>query len=337
MRVATRFFFERLAMLDRLIRAGEYPSARVLADRLEVSRRTILRDVEMARDRLGIPLAYDARRRGFTYTDATYRLALTVLTDADLAALRTAQSALEPFGGLPDGADLARAARKVTLGLIDRPSHEAEPHPARSFRFSAGSRSEPDRFLLIDRAIRRRERVAIRYYSASSDAESDREVDPYHVVSIDGRWFLVAFCHRRGEVRMFALNRIRTWSPTAGRFEPPGSFSIDHYLGRTIGMLRGGADELHTVRLRFRGAAVRYAREQTWQADQVAGPTPEGDWLVRFEVSHLREVERLALSWGADCLVLAPAELRDRVARAHAEAAAMYDETNPSPPSVACP
>ncbi len=94
MKTASRFVFERLMTLDRLIRAGEYPNARTLAERLEVARRTILRDIEIARDRLGIPLVFDAKRRGFTYSDPNYRLSFTALTEAELAALQTAQLAL---------------------------------------------------------------------------------------------------------------------------------------------------------------------------------------------------------------------------------------------------
>ena len=324
MRLASRFFFERLATIDRLIRSGGYPSTRDLADRLEVSRRTILRDIEMARDRLGVPLAYDTRRRGFTYADATYRLSFTALTEADLNAFRTAQLALEPFGGLPDGPILARAARKITQGLIDEPPSGHEPIPARSFRFSTESRAEPDHFAAVDQAIRRQERVEIRYYSASSDTESNRQVDPYHLVSIDGQWFLVAFCHRRGDVRMFSLGRVRAWAPTGDHFELSAPFLIEHYLSRTIGVIRGGEDESHLVRLLFSDQAVRYVRELTWHPGQIAGPTPDGGWLVEFEVSHLREAERLALSWGAECLVLGPPELRDRVALNLARAAARY-------------
>ena len=327
MKTASRFFFERLALVDRLIRAEESPNARTLADRLEVSRRTILRDIEMARDRLGIPLAFDARRRGYYYSDPTYRLSFTALTEADVAAFRTARLALEPFGGLPDGPDLEQATRKVMLGLIDQPPDRVESlGKARSFRFSVESRADPDRFRAIDGAIRRHLRVQMRYYSASSQVESDREVDPYHLVSIDGKWFLVAFCHRHAEIRMFATPRIRSWNPTDRHFDLPESFCIREYLARSIGMLRGGDDESYTVRLRFRGEAVRYVREQTWHPSQTAEATPEGDWLVQLEVSHLREVERLALSWGADCLVLDPPELRDRVAQNLARAAAQYGE-----------
>ena len=73
---------------------------------------------------------------------------------------------------------------------------------------------------------------------------------------------------------------------------------------------------MHHVRLRFRGDAVRYVRERTWHASQTLETTAEGDLIVTLEVSHLREVERWALSWTPDCEVLEPPELREHVADA---------------------
>ena len=49
-----------------------------------------------------------------------------------------------------------------------------------------------------------------------------------------------------------------------------------------------------------------------------------GDLIVGLEVSHLREVERWVLSWGAECIAVEPAELKERVARSLAEAASRY-------------
>ena len=325
MKTASRFFWERLALLDRLIRADAYPSAQLIADQLEVSRRTILRDIDMARDRLGMPLVYEPHRRGYRYAVPTYRLAFTSLTKTDLDTLQTAQLALEPFGGLADGSKLEQTTRKITLGMIDSiPEAAISPGKARSFRFSTPSRTDPDCFMAIHDAIQHERRLQIRYYSASSDTESDREVDPYHLVSIDGRWFLVAFCLRHDEIRMFAIGRIRALTATAVHFAFPESFCIKQYLGQSLGMLRGGTDESYIVRLQFRGAAVRYVREQILHPSQVAGPTRGGGWLVQLEVSHLREVERLVLSWGADCVVLDPPELRDQVARTLTLAANQY-------------
>ena len=328
MKVASRFFFERLIVLDRSVRAGEYPNARTLAERLEVAERTILRDIEMARDRLGMPLVFDAKRRGFTYSDPTYRLSFTALTKSELMALQTAQLALEPFRGVPDRSNLTRATNKVTLGLVDSPPGMADNlGPSRSFRFSMESQIDPDRFIAIIEAINGQQRIAIRYYSASRDTEADRDVDPYHLVSIDGRWFLIAFCHQRDEVRMFAPSRIRSWTWDGRTFDPPRLFCVENYLARSFAMLRGGGDDLYQVRLRFRGEAVRYVREQTWHPSQVAEPSTDGGLELRLELSHLREVERWVLSWGADCLVLDPPELRERVAQVLSRAAAQYGLT----------
>lgn len=123
---------------------------------------------------------------------------------------------------------------------------------------------------------------------------------------------------------MFAPSRIRALEPTGETFDRPDGFRIDEYLAGSFAVLRGEAGEAHRVRLRFTGAAVRYVAERRWHPSQVAEPTPEGSLVVAFALSHLREVERWALSWGADCEVLEPAELRERVACALARAAAAY-------------
>ncbi len=111
---------------------------------------------------------------------------------------------------------------------------------------------------------------------------------------------------------------------TGTTFEPPVDFRIEDYLAGSFAVLRGADGEVHRVRLRFTGEAIRYVRERKWHPSQTSEVTPEGDLLVGFEVSHLREVERLVLTWGADCIVLGPEELRDRVARTLAEAAGRY-------------
>jgi predicted DNA-binding transcriptional regulator YafY len=62
MRTATRFPLERIAAIDHAVRAGEYPNAGTIASRFEVSRRTVQRDIEFMKDRLGAPLVFDVRR-----------------------------------------------------------------------------------------------------------------------------------------------------------------------------------------------------------------------------------------------------------------------------------
>ena len=152
-------------------------------------------------------------------------------------------------------------------------------------------------------------------------------MDPYHLVSVAAQWYLVAYCHLRGEERLFVPARIRSLEPTGATFDPPSDFRIEEYLALSFAVMRGGEGERHQIRLRFGGEAVKYVRERSWHPSQVIEETPDGGVILSFVVSHLREVERFALSWGPDCVVIAPDELRDRVARGLAEAADRYRAT----------
>jgi predicted DNA-binding transcriptional regulator YafY len=325
MKITVRFSLQRIAALDRAIRAGEYPNARTIARELEVGHRTVQRDVEFLRERMGAPLVFDQRRNGYYYAKPDYRLPLMTLTEGELVALFLAERVLQQYRGTPYAADLSRAFGKITAGLPERVtvdlSHLGEGH---SFRTTAASELDPETFRVLTLAIRSRQRLAIRYYSASRDEETAREVDPYHLASVDGQWYLVAKCHLREEVRMFAPARIRSMEARGDLFDLPADFRIDEYLAQSLSVLRGAAGESYRVLLRFTGDAVKYVRERTWHPSQCSELTPDGDLIMSLGVSHLREVERWVLSWGSECLVVEPAELIERVARTLAEAAGRY-------------
>ena len=69
-----RVRFARIYYLDQQLRAGKYPNVPTLARELEVQSRTVERDLEHMRDRLGAPIAYDHQRNGFYYTSDSFRL-----------------------------------------------------------------------------------------------------------------------------------------------------------------------------------------------------------------------------------------------------------------------
>jgi predicted DNA-binding transcriptional regulator YafY len=329
MKIAVRFSIQRIAALDRAVRAGEYPNAKTISRELEVGHRTVQRDIEFLRERLGAPLVFDPRRNGYYYAKQGYQLPLMTLTEGELVALFLAERALQQYRGTPYAADLARAFHKITTGMSERVTvdlrHLGEAH---SFRTSAASDLDPGLFSDLVEAIRGRRRLAVRYYSASREEETAREVDPYHLASVDGQWYLVGHCHLRGEVRMFAPTRIQSMETTGAIFEPPSDFRINDYLAQSFSVLRGAEGESYQVLLRFTGDAIKYVRERTWHASQSAEEADDGSLILGLTVGHLREVERFALSWGASCEVLKPPELRERMSRAISEAAAYYLTTH---------
>ena len=325
MRTAMRPPLERIATLDRAIRAGEFPNVPTIAGRLEVCRRTILRDVEFLRERLGAPVAFDTRRNGYYYTNPVYRLPYLTLSEGELLALFLAERVLQQYRGTPYAADLTRAFKKVTAGLSDTVTIDlGHLDSLRSFRTTAPDAVDPDVFRGLDAAVAGRRRVAVAYWTASRDEVTRREIDPYHLASVDGHWYAVAYCHLRQEVRIFRASRVRSLRPTGVTFEVPAEFDIDDYLSRSLGVLRGADGESHQVRLRFRGKAARFVRDEIGHPSQTWETTPDGDLILGLTLSHLREVEMWALSWVPDVEVLGPPELRERVAAALAVAAALH-------------
>jgi proteasome accessory factor B len=78
----------RIARICDEIGAGRYPNAEKLAEKLEVSSRTILRDIEYLKHTYGAPIEYDHNKRGFYYTEPNFFVGSIILTDSEFETLR---------------------------------------------------------------------------------------------------------------------------------------------------------------------------------------------------------------------------------------------------------
>jgi predicted DNA-binding transcriptional regulator YafY len=325
MHLATRPPLARILVIDQALRAGSWPNARTLGDRLEVNPRTIRRDIEYLRDQLHAPIEFDSIKNGYHYSEPSYHLPFLRLTEGELVALFLAEQMLGQYRGTPYGPDLSRAFAKITAALNDPIDVDAQRlSEAISFRTTAPAVFDVEILRTLIAAIVQRRRVVIDYWTASRDSQNRREVDPYHLTSCDGQYYLIAYCHMRRGFRQFVPGRIREIKLTETFFTRDESFRVDDYLSGSLAVFRGDASASHTVRLRFTGAAVRYVRERLWHHSQQIETAKDGALLVSFEVTHLREAERLVLTWAPECEALAPAELRDSVRKALGKAVRVH-------------
>ena len=325
MKTATRFPIQRIALLDQEIRAGRYPNATTLSRLLEVAPRTIQRDIEFARDRMGIPIVFDPNHNGYTYSDLTFVLPSISLTEGELLAIFVAERAIRDHRATPFGRDLKRGFEKIQYFLSDRVTVSlAQLSESFSFHTTAATTCKPSVFAGLSKAIDRKLAVDILYKSMAAKAASPRRVDPYHLACVDGQWYLAAFCHLRRDVRLFVPSRIEELRETDCTFQIPSDFDIHTYLGKSLSVFRGDHDECYHVKLRLRGVAARSVSERVWHESQTLDWTPEGDLIFGLTLSHLREAEQFALRWGDLAEVLAPEELRTRVAETLRTASAQY-------------
>ncbi|HEY7428497.1 MAG TPA: hypothetical protein VH682_29970, partial [Gemmataceae bacterium] len=97
MHLSSRPPLARIALIDQAIRAGGWPNACTLAVQMEVSSRTVQRDLLFLRNRLQAPLEFDQVRNGYYYTDATYQLPFFQMTEGELIALFLAERLLRQY------------------------------------------------------------------------------------------------------------------------------------------------------------------------------------------------------------------------------------------------
>jgi predicted DNA-binding transcriptional regulator YafY len=306
---AARCPLARIAFIDRAIRAGGWPNANTLARELEVSPRTVQRDIVFLRDRLQAPIEFDARRNGYCLSQPDFRLPFFQLTEGELVALFLAQRLLQQYRGTYFEIQLEHAFAKI-LELLPAPVSIDLSRVAETLSVTPTVLTVRDveTFRTVSRAVLKRRSLEIDYWAAWRNEETRRKIDPYHLTLIDNDWYLIAYCHFRQAVRMFAVVRIRSARETDATFHRRADFQMDGYLGASFRALRG--DGQHRIVLRFTPDAAGRAGEKVWHSTQTSELHADGSLLLRMELSDLREVKRWILSWGSECEVLGPEELR---------------------------
>ena len=314
---------ERLLEIDRQVRAGLYPNASRLAEALEVKERTIYQDREFLIDRLGAPLVYDRKRRGWHYTDDTYILPSLMVTEGELLAFFLSVEAARRCLGASFEPSLRSAMGKIARGL-KAPVEVNLEEIRECYIFAAlptvGVREEL--LLSLHRAISGRRRVQIYYYTASRDCHQERVVEPYHLYNRGGDWYLIAFDHLRSAYRIFHAGRIERWMVLPATFRRDPAFSLENWMAQAFQLERG--EQPVEVAIRFDAGQAPYIRERRWHSTQRIEELPDAGLVLRFQAGGLSEVKRWVLSYGSHATVLAPVGLREEVAAEARSVAGMY-------------
>ncbi|NLG85204.1 MAG: WYL domain-containing transcriptional regulator [Firmicutes bacterium] len=310
-RPVTRKPFWRIVEIHRLIEAGAYPSLTALSERFEVSPRTIQRDLELLKDFLRAPLVYDRARGGYRY-DGPFTLPRLYLTAGELTVLLIGQRILAELAGTPLAEEAQTVMEKLPVLLGEEVSVDLDRFSQKISFGLPRVRGDEDllarHFDLLSEAMANSRTVAMEYYAASTDDITHREVDPYHLRLEAGAWYLIGHCHLRGELRIFALDRIRTLSLTGKSFVKPADFSIEDYLGHSWGIERGTAE--YTVKVAFDREQARWVRERVWMEGQRTIDLPDGGLILELRVSGLFSIMRWILGFGRHAVVLEPPELK---------------------------
>jgi proteasome accessory factor B len=217
------------ALVEELRAAAPRPvTVAVLARRLEVSGRTVQRDLR-ALAQTGAPVYNATGRGGGWYVDPAMTLPPIGFTPREALAVAAALSAAESSAPFADG--VRGAMRKIAASLSGAARTEAGELAARIVALP--SRIDPEVRGAVERAITGQEVLRLIYLDASGQT-SEREVEPAGLLTAGGRWYLLAWCRLRRAPRGFRLDRIRAAAPT-------GSPAPPREIGDMLGSAAAGA------------------------------------------------------------------------------------------------
>jgi predicted DNA-binding transcriptional regulator YafY len=301
----------RLLHLLLLLQTRQRITTTELAERLEVSRRTVLRDVE-ALSAAGVPVYAERGRTGGIVLLPGGRLNASHLEPGELEALSVAGLDSGQLELLGLSAMHESAARKIAARHVAAPGALNLPRLADlvlvdSNGWLASPVAQVDVADLAS-ALRHRRRMRIRYRRSAEGQAVSRVVDPYGLVAKSGRWYLVA--DDRGAGRLYALERLsayelldapaalragqtlRTmWAALKERTETPGRVSV------TVRLRHNRLD----LARRILGARIHEVSDE------------EGGWctvVVRYpDVESVRQL----LQFGDHIEILTPEPARERI------------------------
>jgi predicted DNA-binding transcriptional regulator YafY len=211
----------RLLTLLSLLQTRRDWSGTVLADRLDVSLRTVRRDVDRLRE-LGYPIAAAKGPDGGYRLSAGTELPPLLFDDEQAVALTIALqiAATTQGNGLAESAE--RALNTIRQVMPSRLRHRINALQITAVEQPTTQPAEPvdgDVLLTISAAVQAQETLRFDY-SSGTTAEQPRRAEPHHVITWNGRWYLIAWDLDRDDWRTFRADRITLRTPNGPRFTP---------------------------------------------------------------------------------------------------------------------
>ena len=317
-----QLFLERFIWFDNEARNGRFPNATRLAEQFELSTKTAHRSIDYFRDRLQAPLEYDESRKGYFYTDLSFQIPITRVSQDELLALLISRKLITEASAGSLGDELGHISARLGSLLAASLPGKAHPEEAFSFRWKGINPTDPLIFQNVTAALIQGRLLSFCYYSPTSSACTMRTVEPHHMVNYLGTWHLIAFCQLRNEWRDFVLGRMTICKIEAEEFAIRPKQEWQPFLEDTFGIFQN--KQSFNVKLKFSPERSRWIRGEVWHEGQTEELLEDGSLLLTIPVSHETEIMMEILKHGSHVEVLEPEWLREKVAEELSAAVSRY-------------
>lgn len=320
---------ERIYRLHQLLQ-GRRPVPLVeLMAALETSRATVNRDLQYLRDFFRAPVIYEREQNGYRYDpDApAFELPGLWFNESELYALLAAEELLEAVQPGLLRRHLGPLKRRIRR-LLAASGHRAETISRRIRVHSVAHRRTPSElFATVAQAVLSARVLDMSYHGRARDVATERRVHPQRLVHYRSSWYLLAWCERAQDLRLFALERIGTPTLTDQPARQLPEREVDRDLRASFGIFTGEAREWAV--LRFTPGMARWVADEHWHPDQI-GQWVDRGYELQVPYSDSTELVMEILRFGPEVEVLAPEALRRTVAERLSAALGQYGTPAPA-------
>lgn len=303
----------RILEIDQMIREGRYPNATVLGKHFEVSRSTIMRDLDFLRDRYEAPLEYDQQKNGFYYSDPTFFIKSVMLTEKELFTVSVITPLMEQYKNTPLEASFHTIFKKIT----DMLPGEISVNPAfatNDIQFISDPlpKIEEETFNRIFQAVRTCCQVEFMYRSLKRQEYIPHRLNPYQVLCQKGNWYVIGLDTATDIIKIYSLARMKEIKCGKTHFRKPADFNIRNYIDPYFGIWNSSEKPVK-IELLFSPQISTYILERKWHDTQELTANPDGSVYLSYSTNQLEETLHWVLGIGNAVQVLSPPELIERV------------------------
>lgn len=308
--LSTRPPLERMMRIHNALTDGKKANCSDLAHQLEVSSKTVMRDIHYMRERLNLPIEYEPSEFRYRYTRPVHNFPTINVSEGELFAIMVACKVLDQYKGTPYEKDLKAAFSKITESLKSEISFSPETDQD-SFSFSRFGQAliAPEIYKPISNAVLHCHEVSFSYKKITESTKTQRKVWPYHLTVISGMTYLIGLDLGHNKIRQFALTRIQEVKVSPKTFRRPSDFDPEKYLHNNFGAFHGSGD--FKVRILFAGNIANLILERHWHPTQKIRELKKGLVELSLQLNDLEAIANWLLTWGdAVASVEPPALLR---------------------------
>lgn len=301
----------RLFKIEQEIQKGNFPNVESLMDLLEVSRRTVLRDIDELKIYYHAPIEYDAFKKGYYYSDNTYFVKNMMLTESEIFAVTGILPLMERYNNTP----LKKTISKVYETLSQMLPNQIEVQT--SFMNDVEFIADPipaideDVFNSVFTATKLHQIMKFKYRSISATEYKEHELHPYKVYCQKGDWYVLGFSPKHNNFSTFTLARMKSIK-LGDKFEVDTDYEKKVHIDPNFGIWNND-NPPEKIELLFDKSINTYILERTWHKNQECHQNEDGSVYLSFTSNQDQETLFWVMKFGSKVKVLNPPSLKEKV------------------------